>query len=476
MSNLGKETAKGVAWSGIEKIASGGVQFLANIILARLLTPEDFGLIAIIAIFIQIAQVFIDSGFTNALIQRKNRTANDYSTVFIFNLLIAILLYILLYFTAPIISHFFKNSELTSLTRVIGLNLIIGSLSSVQLTKLSIELRFKIQAIISLLSSILSAVISIYLAYSGFGIWSLVILSLSNFTIQTILIYSLVRWFPSINFSKESFKNLFGYSSKILGTSIISLMYKNIYPIVIAKLFNPIDLGYFNRADTYAMYPSTIIGSIMSKVSFPIFSKIQDDNKKLITAYSNYIIYSSLVIFPLMVYMIALAKPLTLLVLTEKWLPMVPLLQILCLDWMTDHLSKINLNILYVKGRSDLALKLEIIKKIIAISIFIISIFWGLIGICWGRAIYGVIAVYINSYYTDKLIGIKISCQLNDIFIPFTFAILSGIIVFIISFLTNSLILKILVSSIIGLLIYLILISIFRKNYITGLLSVISKQ
>lgn len=427
--DLKKETAKGVIWSGIDKFANGGIQFLANIILARLLTPKDFGLLAIITIFVQISQTFIDSGFSNALIQKKDRSQIDYSTVFFFNLALSIGFYVILFFCSPLIAKFFENEKLTFLTRVVGLNLIIGALVSVHKTRLTIQLRFKIQAVISLISSLVSAIAAIWMAYHGYGVWSLVALTIINITLQVALIYIMIKWRPSLLFSKPAFKSLFSYSSKLLGASLIHLLYRNIYPIIIGKKFSPVELGYFNRADTFAMYPPYMIGSVISRVAFPIFSRIQDDNTRLRNAYSKYIVFASLIIFPILVGLLVLAEPLTLMILKEKWLPMVPMLQILCIDWMTDHLCTINLNVLYVKGRSDLAFKLEIIKKTLALTIFFISLYWGIIGVCWGRVVYSCFAVYLNSFYTKRLIGIGLYQQLKDISIPLMQSFAMGIVV-----------------------------------------------
>lgn len=469
--DLKKETVKGVAWSGIDKIANGGILFIANIILARLLSPKDFGLLAIIAIFVQISQTFIDSGFTNALIQKKDRSQTDYSTVFFFNLAISIGFYIILFFCAPLIAYFFENEKLTYLTRVVGLNLIIGALVSVHKTRLTIELRFKLQAVISLVSSIISVVIAIWMAYHGYGVWSLVALSIVSITLQVLLIYVLIKWKPSILFSKTSFKTLFSYSSKLLGASLIHLIYRNLYPIVIGKRFSPLQLGYFNRADLFAMYPSSTITSIVTRVAFPIFSRIQDDNNKLKNAYSKYITFSSLLIFPMMTGLIVLAKPITIVLLTDKWLPMVPMLQILCIDWMTDHLCQINLNVLFVKGRSDLAFKLEILKKSIAILILFISLHWGIIGVCWGRVVYGIIAVYMNSFYTKKLIGISLFQQIIDIIIPLFQAILMGLLVWLSLSLNLGNIIQIIVSVSCGIISYLFIIFFTKPSYLSEFFS-----
>lgn len=474
--DLKKETIKGVTWSGIDKFTNGGILFLANIILARLLTPKDFGLLAIIAIFIQISQTFIDSGFTNALIQKKDRSQTDYSTVFFFNLALSLGFYVILFFCAPIIANFFDNEKLTSLTRVVGLNLIIGALVSVHKTRLTIQLRFKIQALISVISSIVSAIIAISMAYRGYGVWALVALTIINITLQVLLILILIKWRPSIIFSKTAFKALFSYSSKLLGASLIHLLYRNIYPIIIGKKFSPVDLGYFNRADTFAMYAPYTISSVISRVAFPIFSRIQDDNERLRNAYSKYIIFSSLIIFPIMIGLIVLAQPLTLYILTEKWLPMVPMLQILCIDWMTDHLCQINLNILYVKGRSDLALKLEIIKKSLAIAIFLISLYWGIIGVCWGRVVYGIFAVYLNAFYTKRLIGMSLWAQLKDIILPLLISLCMGLFVFLTSHISGSTLFTIVLSILVGVISYLTILFLVKKNLFLELIKLTSNN
>lgn len=474
-TSLKKETAKGVAWSGIDKIVNVVVQLLANIILARLLVPKDFGLIALIAIFIQIAQAFIDSGFSNALIQKKDCNQTDFSTVYFFNLAISILFYAIIFVSAPFIARFFDNEQLTVLTRVVGLNLIIGSLAAVHKTRLTIQLRFKVQSIISLISSGTGASVAIWLAYNGYGVWSLVFLNQINIALQTILIYAFIKWSPSLVFSRESFKQLFSYSSKLLGASLLHILYRNIYPVVIGKKFSATELGYFNRADKFAEYPSGTLGSVISRVAFPIFSRIQNDNERLRTAYSKYIIFASLAIFPLMTGLMCLAEPLTVYVLKPKWLPLVPMLQILCIDWMTDHICSINLNVLYVKGRSDLALKLEFVKKGIALAILFISLYWGMIGVCVGRATYGIIAIFLNSAYTQKLIGLSIWHQLKDVAGPLMMAVaMSAATTFAISFLDDPLT-KIVAGTCFGAVFYMVEMLIFQKGVISEIKSILRK-
>lgn len=466
--SLKKETAKGVFWNGIDKFVNGGIYILTTIILANLLSPESFGLIAIISIFIQIAQIFIDCGFSNALIQKKDRNQTDYSTVFYFNIILSIILYCILWFLAPYISNFYKNPQLSVLTRVIGISIVIGSLISVHKTRLTIKLQFKLQSIITLISSGISAIVAIVFALKGGGVWSLVFYNLVNIASQTILFFVIVQWHPSLVFSAVAFRHLFSFSSKLLGASILNLLYRNLYPIVIGKYFTPSKLAFYNQADTYASYPSIYIGNVVAKVAFPIFSRIQDNDERLKNAYSKYITFSSLAIFPFMIGMIVLAKPLTLVLLKDSWLPMVPLMQILCITYMMDHLCSINLNILYVKGRSDLALRLEFIKKTIAIIIFFISIRWGLVGVCWGRVLYGIVAVYLNSYYTKRLIGLSLLKQIIDIIKPLILSVAMGLIIYIYYQLNpmDNQLLDIITSIILGIVSYLILIMILGKQYI----------
>lgn len=462
--SLKRKTVRGVAWSAVERFSTLFVQLIVNIILSRILMPEDFGMIAMLTVFIQFSQAFIDSGFTNALIQRKDRTNVDFCTVFYFNFVIACILYVILYISAPWIAEFYNMPPLTKIARILGINLVVGALASVHRTKLSIDLRFKVQSIISFLAVIISGVISILMAYNGFGIWALVFQSIISLTLQTILLFILgTHWIPSLVFSIYSFKKLFAYSSKILGSSLISLLYRNLYPIVIGKKFSAVELGYYSRADLFSTMPTSSITLILSKVAFPIFSTIQDDNAKLRVAYSKYIVFASLIVFPIMLGLATLSKPLIVVCMTDKWLMAVPLLQILCFDCMFDHISAINLNILYVKGRSDLALKLEIIKKTIAIGILFASLPFGIFAICWGRLFYSLMAILLNTYYTRKLIGLPLLKQIND-FMPYLLCgVVMAVAVWLSTYWISSMVLQIVIGIIIGGTLYTLLIFIFRR-------------
>lgn len=477
MSNsLKSKTVSGILWSAVERFSLQGVQFIINIIMARLLLPSDYGMMGMLAVFLQISQAFIDGGFTNALIQRKSRSEVDFSTVFYFNIIVAFLFYILIFFSAPLIADFYHMPELDIVARIIALSLIISSLSSVHKTKLTINIDFKTQSKISLISAMVSGLIGIGMAYNGYGVWALVTQMLINTVFLTILYFYFLRWTPLKLFSWESFKSLFSFGSKLLVSSLIHTIYYNLYSIVIGKRFSATSLGYYTRAEQFAMFPSSNVNSIISRVTFPVLSTMQDDDEKLALAYRKYIRLSSYVIFPLMMGLIVLAKPLIILLLTDQWIGVVILLQILCLDWMLDHLSIINLNLLYVKGRSDRALRLEIIKKIIATIILFSSIPFGIIGMCWGRVLYSVIATYLNTYYTKQLINLNFSAQIRDILPSFLLSILMGVVVYMIILLCSDIVLQLIVGILLGGTFYISASFVFKTEASKELLLIIKRR
>lgn len=474
--SLKRKTISGVMWSAIERFSLQGVQFIIQLVMARLLLPSDYGMIAMLTIFLQIAQAFIDSGFTNALIQKKDRTEIDYSTVFYFNIIIALFFYCILFISAPLIAKFYNMPDLIPVMRAIALSLIILSFSAIHKTKLTIEINFKTQSKISLIAAGTSGIIGIGMAYWGYGVWALVYQSLLNAILTTILLNCFYRWKPLKTFSIESFKRLFSFGSKLLVSGLIHTVYYNLYGIVIGKRFSAAELGYYTRAEQFAILPSYNLSAIITRVTFPILSSIQDDNERLASTYRKYISLSSYLIFPLMVGLASLAAPLVDLFLTEKWNGTVILLQILCFDWMFDHLSGINLNLLYVKGRSDLALRLEIIKKIIAIIILFASIPLGIIGMCCGKVLYSLIAVYANTYYTKSLIGLSLKVQLKDIIPCLILALTMGGIVYTTTYLGFSNIIQLVIGIITGILFYLSTSYIFKINSFKALLQLIYKK
>ncbi len=414
MSNT-NNAISGMAWTGLDKLASYAIQFVISIVIARLLMPSDFGIIGMLAIFIAIAQTFLDSGFANALIQKKGRTELDYATVFYFNIVISIVLYLLFYVSAPYIASFYDIPVLTDVTRVVGLSLIINGLIIVQTAKLSIELNFRLQAIASIVSVLVSGLIGLWLAYTGWGVWALVYQTVSQSIIRALILWGFAKWKPLLAFSFDSFRLLFSFGSKLLVSGLINTVYTNIYTLVIGKAFSAAEVGFFNQGNHFSRFPMQVIQDVVLKVNYPILSELQDENERLIHAYKKLLRTPMFILFPIMVGICAVASPLIEVLLGEKWLPCVPILQVLCIGYMFTPLTTINLNLLYVKGRSDLVLKLEFIKKPIAFLILFASIPFGLIWMCVGKAFYEFIAFSFNCYYTKKLLNYGIWNQMKEL-------------------------------------------------------------
>lgn len=405
----------GVIWSFVDSIANQGVQFIVGVVLANILSPYEFGLIGILTIFIAVSQSFIDSGFSIALIRKRNCTQEDYSTIFFFNITIACLLYLVLYVLSGPISVFFRIEELMLLTQVLALSLIINSFSIIQRTILIKGIQFKEQAKVSVISSVISGVVAIYMAYVGYGVWSLVALTLLRFGLSGIFFWVWSKWRPKFVFSISSFKELFSFGSKILFSGLIDTIYQNVYFLIIGKYFSAIDLGYFTRASQFQELPSKNLQGIISRVSFPVLSLIQDDKKKLKDASKKLTKSTMLVTFVLMMGLVAIAKPLILVLIGEKWIAVVGYLQLLCFTGMFYPLQSLNLNILNVLGRSDLYLLLEVIKKTLAIPIIAIGIMFGIETMILGMIIGSLISYYINSYWTGKLINYAFVEQVKDV-------------------------------------------------------------
>ena len=411
MSSVASKTIHGVIWSAIERFSLQGVHFLTGIVLARLLSPSDFGMIGMLSIFMSVSQTLIDCGFSNALIRQKNTTESDYGTAFIINFSISVLAFGSLFVAAPFVADFYNMPDLQSIMRVFSMTLIINALFAVHRARLTKNVDFKTQSKVSLTAAVISGVFGITLAYKGFGVWSLVYQSICSAAINFLMMLIMVRWFPKPVFNKDSFHALFGFGSKLLIASLISSIYSNLYNMVIGKRYSASDLGYYTRADSLGNLPSQNVAGILYRVTFPILSQLQDDRERLRSIYIKYLQISCFAVFPIMMGLAALAKPIIVLMLGEKWMPSVLLLQILCFGLMLDPICNINLNLLYVKGRSDLVLKLEIIKKTIAVSILVVSLPFGLVGLCIGRACYGFIATVLNMTYTRSFIDLSIFGQ-----------------------------------------------------------------
>lgn len=414
--SLKSKTVKGVVWSSIERFSTQGVQFLIMIIMARLLTPKDYGLIGMLAIFLAVAQSLIDSGFSQALIRKQNRTDVDNSTVFYFNIIVSCSLYLILFITAPFVADFYNQPELTSVMRVVCLGVILNSLAVVQRALLTVRIDFKTQAKASLSAAVISGCIGIVLAYSGLGVWALVVQQLLNLSVNTLLLWIFSKWRPIAVFSWDSFHELFAFGSKMLASGLLDTLYRNIYPIVIGKLFSASSLGHYTRAQQFSEFPSSNITGIIQRVTYPVLCGIQDDMERLTNVYRKFLKLSAFVIFPFMMGLSAVAKPFINISLGSQWEFCGQLLQVICFAMMWYPIHSINLNLLQVKGRSDLFLRLEIIKKILGITVLCITAPFGLIVMCYGQIFNSIVALAINTYYTGKLINVGFIRQMKDLF------------------------------------------------------------
>lgn len=416
-STLRNKTIVGIAWTFMEQVSKVGIQTVTTLILAWFLLPEDFGLIAMITVFFAIGNSLMDSGFSQALIRKKDATLTDYSTAFYSNLILGLVAYMLLYVSAPLISNFYDEQRLTMLVRVVGFVIIINSFKIVQVAQLTRDLNFKIQFKVALLSSITSAIIAIYLASLGFGAWSLAAQMLVAALAGTILYWIVNDWRPIKSFSKESLSEMLGFGSKLFLSGLIDTTFQNIYVIVIGKLFIATYVGYYFFAQQIQRVIVHHVTNSVQKVTYPALSIVQDDNKALKSFNSKIIQIVTYIISPSVIALIVLADPLFNVLLKDNWLPAVPYLQLMCIAGLFYPLHAINLNILKVKGRSDLFLYLEVIKKIMVVVVLSISAQFGIFGILVGMIATSVLSYIPNSYYSVKLIDYTLFEQLRD-FIP----------------------------------------------------------
>lgn len=415
--SLKQKTFKGVIWSAVERFSTQGVQFLFGILLARLLTPNDYGMIAMLTIFMAVSQTFIDSGFGNALIRKPDRNEADKATVFFFNIFMATACYGIIFLGAPFVAQFYKMPQLSDILRILAINLIIQAFGSIQRLNLTIDLNFKTLAKVSLIGAIVGGTAGLISAYNGLGVWSLVIQQMVTTSTRVVLFWTLVHWRPKTFFNKTSFKNMFGFGSKLLISGLLNTLYENVYDLIIGKVFSAGTLGNYSRASHFANFPSSNINGIFQRVTFPVLSKIQNDHDKLRVGYLKFLNMATLVVFPLMIGLSALAKPFILLVLTDKWVDAILILQIICFAQMWYPVHSINLNMLQVLGRSDLFLKLEIIKKVAGITILCVAIPHGIIAICYSQWVSACFGLIVNTYYSGKLLNAGLLTQLK-MYIP----------------------------------------------------------
>lgn len=449
------QAKKGLLWTFFNHFANYMMQFAVGIVMARLLSPSDFGTVALPTVFISIANILIEGSFENALVRKKDVLERDLSTAFVYSLTLSIVIYILLFFLAPWIALFYDSPILTSLIRASSVIFLLKPFVIPQNAILIRKLNFKTTARISVLNKIISAIVGISAALLGLEIWALVIANITASLVEFIQICFAVRWIPREKFSKESFSYLWSFGNKMILVNLINCLYANIIPIFLGKVGGTYNLGIYDKAKNFASTPSANFAGIISYVFFPIFSKIQDDKQELATAYRKVIRASSFITFPIMLGMSVLAQPLIVSLITEKWISCVVILKIMCFTYMFQPMQILNLTLLQVLGRTDLFLKLEIIKKIVGTIVVVSAIPFGLKAICIADFGFTMFALICNTYYSGKLIHVGYVRQILDVLPSFLLSCFMAICIFVIRPFIENLILQIVFCTLLGATIYI---------------------
>ncbi len=427
--SLKQKTFKGMVWTTAAKFAVQGFNFIQGIILARLLDPSDFGLIAMAGVFTAISATFVDSGFSNALVRNKERTEMDYSTTFVTNVALSLFFCLLLCACSGLIADFYHQDKLRKIVILCASQLFLGSINAVQGTRLTINLDFRTKGIINVISVVVTGLVTIAMAFMGYGVWSLIYPLFFKIVLEFFLYRYFQHWFPKLQFSWDSWRKSFSFGSKLLLSSLINTLYGNIAPLIIGKKYSAADLGYYNKAEGYAALPSKTATQVLGGVTFPVLAEVQDDMEALQSVYRRLIRLSAYVVFPLMMGIAALARPLVICLITEKWSQSILYLQIVCFALMWYPVHSLNLNLLQVKGRSDLFLRLEIIKKVIGLTTLFITVPIGLVAMCIGQVFVSLISLVINTHYTGKMIDVGFLKQMKDLLPSLLYSVSMGAVI-----------------------------------------------
>lgn len=412
---LKQKVVSGILWRGLERVGTQIVSFVVTIVLARLLEPKDFGTIALITVFIALSQVFIQAGFGAALIQKKDVTEADYNSVFYLSLSVATLLYFVLFCSAPWVADFYKEPVLTGVLRVLSLTLIVGALNSVQTAVLNREMKFRLSFNVSLIAVIVSGVIGMGMAYCGYGVWALVASSLGGQIATTLTLWVVISWRPLWTFSFSALRQLFGFSSKLLISALLDTLFNNLYNLIIGKLFNPTVLGYYNRGQSIPYLAMTSVNGTISGVIFPALASCQSDRERVKAITRRAVKATCFLTFPMMFGLAAVAKPMVLVLLTEKWIPCIPYLQLSCITCAFWPLHTANLQAMTALGRSDIFLTLEFIKKPLILLTIVATFRLGVMAMVIGQAVTSVLCVVINAWPNRRLIDYTLTRQMADI-------------------------------------------------------------
>lgn len=474
------QALSGVFWSSLQQFGTQAISIIVSIILARLLAPAEFGIIGMISVFIGIGAILVDSGLSQSLVRTENPTQEDFSTIFYFNLVGSVFIYLIFFAAAPFIADFYRQDSLILFVRSYCLVFVINAFSNVQYTRLSKKMDFKTEMLIAIPSLIISSIVGISMAILGYGVWSLIVSAIVQSLVSSIQLWFRSTWRPSFIFKKKSFKNHFNFGYKLTLSGILDSIFSNLYVIIIGRLFPPAQLGFYNRADSLKQLPVANVSSIVNKVTFPLFAQIQNDDIQLKAVYKKIMQMIIFIIAPVLFFMAVLGEPLFRFLFTEKWLPAVPYFQILCLNGILYPIHSYNLNILKVKGRSDLFLKLEIFKKILLAIIISIAYQFDIYGLLFSSVLFSILAFFINSYYTGKYLKYPALQQLQDLLPTILLSVIASFIVFLLYYFLKNIIrydiINLIVCSIVGLLFYTIICQLSKINALFEVINIIKNR
>ncbi len=474
--SLKQKTVKGVGWSALDNAARYGMQFVTGIVLARLLSPDDYGLLGLVGIFTVICTALVNAGFTTALIRKKEATDDDYNTSFICNLAISLVLYAVMFVCAPLIADFFGRTELVALVRVASLELIIGALGMVQQTRLTKRIDFKTQTKITLIATAVSGLAGIGMALTGFGVWALVAQQLLSQAITTLLLYVYNRWMPRLRFSKESFNDLFGFGWKMMVSGLLDAIWKELYQVVVGKFYNPATLGQYTRGRHYARLFSSNLTMVVQRVTYPVLSSIQDDRERMVSAYRRIIRMSMFVTATALFFLGAVSEPLIYCMIGPKWHEASTYLPLICLSSTLYPLHAINLNMLQVQGRSDLFLGLEVIKKVITLVPLFVGAIVGIMPMLWSNLAVGIMAYFLNSYYSGRLLSYSSWMQLKDIAPSVGIACATALSVYFLKFLPLSYWVVLPMQTVVGALVFFAICRTFHSDEYKELTTILKRR
>ncbi len=471
---LKEKTIKGVGWNAAQHIGRQGIRFVISIILARMLLPEHYGVVGIVLVFIAISRTLVNSGFGQALIQKKDATYIDECSIFYTNIFLSVLIYLILWLAAPVIARFYGMPQLDILIKVLGVQLIIQSFGLIHSTLLTKRINFKTQTVVTLTSIILSGAIGITMAFNGFGIWSLVCQSLCSSTINMIGLWMCSSWRPSLSFSFQSIRQLFGFGSKVLASGLLDSFFRNIYTVVIGKLFPPAALGLYARGNSLVQLPTQNLAVIARRVIFPIFSSINDDRARIKRGMKKVLVVLFFLNCPIVVGLVVTADTLVYVLLTEKWAKCIPYIRLISLGVILYPLHLIHVNSLLSIGRSDLNLRNELIKKILTAIAIAITYRWGIEAMIIGQVVQGVFAYFINGYYSKHLFQYTYWEQIRDVLPYVVTSVFMGVCVYSLEILHfDSLVFKFCCQIFMGITVYLTISYVLRLEAFREIVGII---